>query len=106
MLCPEPYGAMRLLQYNTQRRAVQQMVAETRRRMNQQGCMARMKCRRRRRAFGDMGGQNSGWGPCRQQSGSHEPTPAGYFGGFSPALRFFPNDLENMRVPEERYGND
>ncbi|KAF8283862.1 hypothetical protein TcBrA4_0054700 [Trypanosoma cruzi] len=52
MLCPEPYGAMRLMQYNTQRRAVQQMVAETRRRMNQQGCMARMKCRRRRRALG------------------------------------------------------
>ncbi|KAF8304813.1 hypothetical protein TcBrA4_0048490 [Trypanosoma cruzi] len=52
MLCPEPYGAMRLMRHNAQRRAVQQMVAETRRRMTQQGCMARMKCRRRRRALG------------------------------------------------------
>ncbi|KAF8306017.1 hypothetical protein TcBrA4_0038550 [Trypanosoma cruzi] len=52
MLCPEPYGAMRLMRHNAQHRAVQQMVAETRRRMTQQGCMARMKCRRRRRALG------------------------------------------------------
>ncbi|RNC58798.1 hypothetical protein TcCL_ESM03529 [Trypanosoma cruzi] len=43
---------MRLMRHNTQRRAVQQMVAETRRRMTQKGCMARMKCRRRRRALG------------------------------------------------------
>ncbi|KAF8293979.1 hypothetical protein TcYC6_0105680 [Trypanosoma cruzi] len=105
MFCPDPYGAMRLMQYNMQRRAVQQMFAETQRQMMQQGCTVPNEMPPSPEGFGNMGGPNSGWGPCRQQSGSHEPTPAGYFGGFSPAPQFFPNDLESMRIPEERYGN-
>ncbi|KAF8305521.1 citrate transporter [Trypanosoma cruzi] len=105
MFCPDPYGAMRLMQYNMQRRAVQQMVAETQRQMMQQGCTVPNEVPPSPEGFGNMGGPNSGWGPCRQRGGSVEPAPAGHFGGFSPAPQFLPNDLENMRIPEERYGN-
>ncbi|PBJ74322.1 hypothetical protein BCY84_12776 [Trypanosoma cruzi cruzi] len=106
MLCPEPYGAMRLMRHNAQRRAVQQMVAETRRRMTQQGCMARMKMPPSPEGF---------WGAWAAK------TPDGARAGNRAAAmrrrrrailaasprhpRFFSNDPENTRIPEERYGN-
>ncbi|KAF8307714.1 hypothetical protein TcBrA4_0007960 [Trypanosoma cruzi] len=70
------------------------MVAETQRQMMQQGCTVPNEVPPSPEGFGNMGGPNSGWGPCRQRGGSVEPAPAGHFGGFSPAPQFLPNDLE------------
>ncbi|EKF27938.1 hypothetical protein MOQ_008329 [Trypanosoma cruzi marinkellei] len=104
MFSPGPYGAMRPMQYNMQRRAAQQLVAETQRQMMQQGCMVPDEMPQLPEGFDKMGDPNSGWSPCQQQSGSHEPTPAGCFGGFSPPPHLLSNDLEKMRISKERYG--
>ncbi|PBJ74326.1 hypothetical protein BCY84_12757 [Trypanosoma cruzi cruzi] len=105
MLCPEPYGAMRLMRHNAQHRAVQQMVAETRRRMTQQGCMARMKCRRRRRALGAWAAKTPDGARAGNRAAAMRRRRRAILAASPPAPRFFSNDPENTRIPEERYGN-